>query len=347
MPAKWQTWFPFYVDAFRGSPAVQAMHPAARAGYIYLLSAAWQSDDCTIPNDPLELAELSGIGDELWAAHGARILRKFEPVGDRLRNARLYEDWLEARRIFESRQGAACRTNQTRNKNARRTVTERIPDGDRAVTQTVSDQTATRSADTSTGTITGTHEVSDANASSPRRKADGEGDEDTCEFIYARYPRNVARGPALAAIRKAIGRLETGEGGQPMSVADAVAFLVARTESFADSPLGKRPDKSKIPHPATWFNQQRYLDDSEAWQHVSETYQQPNPNGSAARAERCRATWDRERIRPDSERGVPVPLQHITSPADAEAEERNNYTMWLSTSEQYRSENPWRGRVFA
>jgi len=132
-----------------------------------------------------------------------------------------------------------------------------------------------------------------------------------------------------------------------MSVADAVAFLVARTESFADSPLGKRPDKSKIPHPATWFNQQRYLDDSEAWQHVSETYQQPNPNGSAVRAERCRATWDRERIRRDSERGVPVPLQHITSPADAEAEERNNYTMWLSTSEQYRSENPWRGRVFA
>ncbi len=104
MPAKWQQWMPFKIDAFKGSPAVQAMHPAARMGYLYLLAAAWQSDDCTIPNDPFELAELSGLGDELWGLHGARILRKFG-VGpnNRLLNHVLAGEWNEARRIFETK----------------------------------------------------------------------------------------------------------------------------------------------------------------------------------------------------------------------------------------------------
>ena len=48
MPAKWQQWMPFRIDAFKGSPAVQAMHPSARSGYLYLLTYAWQTDDCTI-----------------------------------------------------------------------------------------------------------------------------------------------------------------------------------------------------------------------------------------------------------------------------------------------------------
>lgn len=116
MAAKWQQWFPFKIDAFRGSPSVQAMHPCARAGYIYLLGAAWQTEDCTVPNNALELAEISGLGDELWALHGPRILRKFETVEgtDRLRNEVCYKEWGEAKRVFEARKDAADRTNSAR-----------------------------------------------------------------------------------------------------------------------------------------------------------------------------------------------------------------------------------------
>jgi hypothetical protein len=117
MPAKWQQWMPFRIDAFKGSPAVQAMHPCARLGYLYLLSCAWQTEDCSLSADPMELAEKSGLGDELWALHGPRILRKFEWVDDkhtRLRNPVLYSEWLEAKRVFDARKEAADRTNSAR-----------------------------------------------------------------------------------------------------------------------------------------------------------------------------------------------------------------------------------------
>jgi len=129
VPAKWQRWMPFEIDAFKGSPAVQAMHPAARCGYLYLLADAWQTDDCTVPNDPIDLADKSGLGDELWAIHGPRILRKFEPVEGttNLRNAAEFERWQDARNVYEKRQASAERTNSLRSPSGKDTVTVRRP----------------------------------------------------------------------------------------------------------------------------------------------------------------------------------------------------------------------------
>jgi hypothetical protein len=143
MPAKWQQWMPFRIDAFKGSPAVQAMHPCARIGYLYLLACAWQTDDCTLSCDPLELAEQSGLGDELWAVHGPRILRKFGWTDDRerLRNDVLFDEWKEAKRIFDARRQAADRTNSTRSPHGHRDGEVSAP---------------SRSADTRTGTGTET-----------------------------------------------------------------------------------------------------------------------------------------------------------------------------------------------
>lgn len=143
MAARWQQWMPFHIDRFRGSPDVQAMHPAARIGYLYLLAAAWQSDDCTISSDPLDLASASGLGDELWAQYGKRILKKFRSDGQgKLKNFVLDEEWKEAKRIFEARVSAAKSTNASRSPHADRTVTDGI---------------AARSADTITGTYTETN----------------------------------------------------------------------------------------------------------------------------------------------------------------------------------------------
>ena len=115
MAAKWQQWIPFHIDRFMASLSVQAMHPAARWGYWCLITRQWQSEDCTISPDPLELSELSGLGDELWEAHGSRILRKFQTLEDgRLRNLVCYEEWLEAKRVYDKRRESADRTNTER-----------------------------------------------------------------------------------------------------------------------------------------------------------------------------------------------------------------------------------------
>lgn len=143
---------PFEIDAFKGSPAVQAMHPVARIGYWYLLSDAWQTDDCTIPTDPIDLADKSGLGDELWAIHGPRILRKFDPVegSDRLRNTAEYDRWLDAKRIYDLRHIAADRTNKLRSP-SRSPLQSPSADRDASVTLTLARATET---ETETGTNT-------------------------------------------------------------------------------------------------------------------------------------------------------------------------------------------------
>ena len=145
MAERWQQWMPFHIDRFRGSPEVQAMDPAARCGYLYLLATAWQTEDCTLSADPIDLATASGLGDKVWEEHGPRILRKFTVIHGRLRNEVLFAEWLEAKTIFEKRSLAARRTNITRSM-----------DGDRTVGVTVTERRPSRSADTQTLTGTGT-----------------------------------------------------------------------------------------------------------------------------------------------------------------------------------------------
>lgn len=77
------------------------------------------------------------------------------------------------------------------------------------------------------------------------------------EGIYRAYPRKVGKKYALAKIQEALISLykETGQ--------DSFSFLIERTRMFANSPAGKAG--TYTPHPATWYNQGRYLDDPKEW----------------------------------------------------------------------------------
>ena len=101
MPAKWQQWMPLYIDRFLGSSDVQMMEPAEFKGYVCLLLAQWQTDDCSLPSDHEELARISRIGTRLWRKHSDRILRKFVIANGRLRNEVCYEEWLKALATFD------------------------------------------------------------------------------------------------------------------------------------------------------------------------------------------------------------------------------------------------------
>ena len=73
----------------------------------------------------------------------------------------------------------------------------------------------------------------------------------------------------MTAINKAVARLVKGEAPHaPMAKLDAQRFLMRRVLEYERSPVGRQPDKTKIPHPATWFNQKRYDDDQSNWHHT-------------------------------------------------------------------------------
>lgn len=90
------------------------------------------------------------------------------------------------------------------------------------------------------------------------------------ERIYEAYPRKVGRAAALKSIRFAVVRLAEGNLRQgPIDPTDARRFLWKKSTEYANSPLGRRVDKDKIPHPATWFNQERYFDGEAEWSSVA------------------------------------------------------------------------------
>lgn len=71
------------------------------------------------------------------------------------------------------------------------------------------------------------------------------------EEIYAEYPKKVGKPNALRAIKRALKSV-------------SADFLLQRTKLFASTYNG---EPRFIPHPATWFNGERFNDDPETWCH--------------------------------------------------------------------------------
>ena len=97
-------------------------------------------------------------------------------------------------------------------------------------------------------------------------------DAENAETIYKLYPRKVGKPGALKAIKAAL-RKESAE------------FLALQTKKFAASPyVATKPEF--IPHPATWFNQERYNDEAD-WSMVVIPAGQPvgGQNGQPTKAQ--------------------------------------------------------------
>jgi hypothetical protein len=87
----------------------------------------------------------------------------------------------------------------------------------------------------------------------------------TAEAIYQAYPRKEGKKAALKAIANA---LKPHDG-----VKVSAAFLLKMTTTYAAAVAQWSPAKrytrdgtDTVPHPTTWFNQGRYLDDPTNWQ---------------------------------------------------------------------------------
>ncbi|MCH8806653.1 MAG: helix-turn-helix domain-containing protein [Planctomycetes bacterium] len=99
------------------------------------------------------------------------------------------------------------------------------------------------------------------NPQEPPKKRSSDVADDVVEGIYQAYPRHVGKRTAIRAIRAALVRIAAQPGigahGQ------AGAWLLERVQAFANSPAGQAGKFT--PHPATFFNSERYDDDSAEW----------------------------------------------------------------------------------
>ncbi len=78
------------------------------------------------------------------------------------------------------------------------------------------------------------------------------------ESIYQLYPKRVAKAAAKKAIKAALNRLS-----KRTDIADPVAWLSDQVRAYASARAGA--DHQYTPHPATWFNQDRFEDDPSDW----------------------------------------------------------------------------------
>lgn len=90
----------------------------------------------------------------------------------------------------------------------------------------------------------------------------------TAISIYNAYPRKVARRRALRAIDQALKRLTSSKSPEPSG--GWAAWLLDRTRRYHDIRRRHWSDEVEkfTPHPATWFNDERYHDDPETWEPI-------------------------------------------------------------------------------
>lgn len=88
------------------------------------------------------------------------------------------------------------------------------------------------------------------------------------EAIYAAYPRKQGRGQALKAIDKA---LRTKPFHELLEAVQAYAGAVSRWSEA---------ERAFVPHPATWFNAERWSDDRSTWESKSK----PKTNNNMTRS---------------------------------------------------------------
>lgn len=104
---------PIYVGDWFGGRAVKTMTVEQQGAYINLLLQAWPTSaenlaaPCTLPDDDGDLAHLSGLGPEKWAAIGGKVRAQFPSIGDGLlRNAKQYAVYTHLLSLSQKRSAA-------------------------------------------------------------------------------------------------------------------------------------------------------------------------------------------------------------------------------------------------
>lgn len=101
------------------------------------------------------------------------------------------------------------------------------------------------------------------------------GDLATAEKIYEEYPRKAARPKAIESIQRAAqGACQKAK---DAGFSDCMAYLLDRTLAFSRATATwQESERTFIPHPTTWFNQERFNDDPSTWERKAPKGQKPD-----------------------------------------------------------------------
>jgi uncharacterized protein YdaU (DUF1376 family) len=195
-------------------------------GYLLLIAHYWRVG--SLPSDPAKLAQIARMTKKEWAAHGDAILEFFKDG--------------KHKRIDEEREKANAKSAKAVNAAHQRWDSEK-------------EANLLKTLNTGNANASLLHSERNANQNqipepeplrlkkeNPKEKKTRSAGSAEFENFWSVYPRKINRAVALKAFEKAIRKTE----------ADLIITAV-RGYKFAD-------DEQFIPHPATWLNQERWID---------------------------------------------------------------------------------------
>jgi uncharacterized protein YdaU (DUF1376 family) len=196
--------------------------------YIHLLAHCWDSQDCTLPDDDSELAQLSRMG-ERWFNGGSTTLRKCfvchpRKIG-RLTNLRLLEEFRKYTRWIQKSREGGLRSGEARRK--------QVKGGSRVV-----EPKGNSSSSSSLKTYRERKSGSELN-----------GHGTSFEIFWKAYPRKEGKKPCW----------EWWTQHKPDDL--LVGRMLAKIEQAQQTKKWKDESGKFIPMPATWLNQERWDDE--------------------------------------------------------------------------------------
>lgn len=230
---------PLYVADYLGD--TMDLTAEEHGAYLLLLMGLWRHHG-RLPHDPDKLARIARVAPRRWGHVWGSIGRFFIVEGDQIRNSRVDQELKNAAQISEIRASAGRLGGKAKSlKNNETTVAKAsvLPEQNRSSHS----HSHNREEDTSLRSVSPpTRKIA------PAVRPDDGFPADAFDRWYGAFPRHTARGAA----EKAFAAMRRRGDVQFDALMDA-------TKRFARSP----PDPQFCPHPATWLNGKRYLDEPE------------------------------------------------------------------------------------
>jgi len=250
--------FQFYPADFLSDENVAMMSNQEIGCYIKLMCYCWREG--SIPADTDKIARLCGEDSSAMAQLWHSLERCFDSaidnplrlVNPRLESERNKQEKFKKERAESGKKGAKLRWNRELDSNSSAMA--------KPIAQPIANDSSSSSSSSSNNTPIAPKGASDSAKLKAREI------EQNAAAIYLAYPLKVGKPAALKAITRQLATI-------PFET------LLELTQRYAASRKG---DLSFTPHPATWFNQQRFNDDPITWTHsASSTTTRPGPNRNA------------------------------------------------------------------
>lgn len=243
--------FQFYAAEYLADELVCLMSLEEEGAYIRALAFCWREG--SIPADPEKLGRLLKNCSNQIATSVQQCFNKMPSDGSRLIHPRLEAERKKQQQWREK----SSKAGEASGKARRVKKLDAEPTWNQRPTK-VEPNMNTSFAFASSSSSLNTKQTTTTKTSAPKVESGLSRHEE----IYRAFPLKVARLDAMKAIAKALERLRSGES-PAVTPEMAEEFLLAAVKEFASSPAGNRGKFT--PHPATWFNKGRYLDDRATW----------------------------------------------------------------------------------